>query len=88
MPQKSGRGCVDVRPFLPEFVTGELKASGRTREVTRVAAHVKVCPKCRNYVLDHANRTVTIPMIKQISRRTGLRPKQVLQALKLKLLNP
>lgn len=58
--------------LLSDEISGALAAPGREDDNRRFGEHIKECPKCREVVLDHANETVILPLLRQLASERGV----------------
>lgn len=74
MAGRSGNTCVnpEVGLLLEDFKSGVLTKPGRENDGERFREHMKHCPVCFEAVLDHAQETVIIPIIKQFAEERGV----------------
>lgn len=82
MPRKTRDSCVDpqVGGLLTDELSGALAAPGREADHQRFGKHYKKCRKCREAMLDHANETVTIPLLKRLAHERGVTFDEMLDA--------
>jgi len=82
MSEKEDHRCVDpqVGRLLADEISGALTEPGREDDHRRFGEHIKECRKCLEAVLDHANETVIIPILKRIAREKGVSFDEVLEA--------
>lgn len=82
MSRRRTDSCVDpqVGRLLGDEISGALTAPGREEDHRLFGEHIKRCGKCREAVLDHANQTVTMPILERIAREKGVPLEDVLDA--------
>ena len=71
---KTGLPCrqPEIQKLLPELLAGELAQPDRQTERRRLESHVRICPSCRAICVEHAHRTVTLPILKDVAQEFGL----------------
>lgn len=82
MPRNERDQCVDpsIGCLLEEEIAGELAKPEREVDRRRFGDHMKECGKCREAVIDHANETVTIPILRQLANEKGISFDEMLDA--------
>ena len=70
----NNKACSDpeTAALLPDLIAGRMASPEHKRDRNRLIAHTKVCPTCRANMLDEANRSLTIPMLKKVSKERGV----------------
>jgi len=82
MPKNTRYTCVDpqVGRLLADELSGALAVPGREADHELFGEHYKKCRKCREAMLDHANETVTIPLLKRLAKERGVSFDEMLDA--------
>ncbi len=62
----------DLAALLPHLLAGRLASAADAPVRKRLVAHTKTCSACRAKMLDEANRSLTLPALKQVAKVRGV----------------